>query len=76
MVPKLAGALEIGQSITKNQYGIDIINTLRFWHRYLSIPEIRYFCQACFRRTPALDQSSVEQWGNVLRSGLSSHLRE
>jgi len=46
MAPKLAGALEIGQSITKNRFGIDSIDTLRFWYRYVSIPEIRYFCQA------------------------------
>jgi hypothetical protein len=32
--------------IDRNRYFIDSINTLRFWHRYLSIPEIRYFCQA------------------------------
>jgi hypothetical protein len=34
--------------IDRNRYFIDSIDTLRFWHRYLSIPEIRYYCQACF----------------------------
>jgi hypothetical protein len=38
--------------------GIDSIDTLRFWHQFLSIPLIRYFRQAwqCYSKWALLSQ--------------------
>src|SRR6266498_5529671 len=46
-------------TVVRIDSSIDSIDILRFWHRFLSIPLIRYFRQAWSSRSPTFDSSRL-----------------